>query len=97
MCDLEALEAVAPFSFFSSDIEDRVDEFSTLSVVTLCPVISGAGLAEHKVVGPEELTEGAGSDRVHGSWFKIHEDGSGDIPASSGLIEVDIDSLQLKI
>merc|ERR1719174_2883005 len=33
--DLETLEAIATFSFFTDDIEDGVDEFSTFSVVTL--------------------------------------------------------------
>ena len=95
--DLEALEAVAALSLLSGDVEDGVDEFSTLSVVTLGPVVSGSGLSEDEVVGSEELTEGSGSDGVHGSGFEIHEDGSGDVPASSGLIVVDVDPLELEV
>lgn len=95
--DLETLEAIAAFSFLSSDIEDGVDELGTLGVVALGPVVSGTGLAEDEVVGSEKLTEGASSDRVHCSGFKIHEDGTRDISSTGGLVVVDIDSFKLKI
>ena len=95
--DLESLEAVATFSFLSGNIEDGVDELSTFSVVALGPVVSGTGLAEDEVVGSEELTEGSSSDGVHGSGFEIHEDSSGDVSSSGGLIVVDVDSLELEI
>ena len=65
--------------------------------MSLGPVVSGSGLSEDKVVGSEELTEGSSSNRVHGSWLKIHKDGSGDVSSSSGFIVVDVDSLQLKV
>ena len=97
MGDLEALEAVASLSLFPGDIEDGVDEFSSLGVVSLGPVVSGTGLSEDEVVRSKELSEGSGSDGVHGSWLKIHEDSSGDVPASSGFIVVDVDSLKLKV
>ena len=97
MGDLEALEAVTAFSFFSGNIEDGVDEFSTFSVVTLGPVVSGTGLSEDEVVGSEELTEGSSSDGVHGSGFEIHEDSSGDVSSTSGFVVVDVDSLELEI
>ena len=95
--DLEALEAVAAFSFLSHDVEDGVDQFGSFGVVALGPVVSGSGLAEDEVVGSEELSVGAGSDGVHGSGFQIHEDGSGDVPASGGFVEVDIDSLKFEV
>ena len=97
MGDLESLEAVAAFSFLSSDIEDGVDEFGTFGVVTLGPVVSGTGLSEDEVVGSEELTEGSGSDGVHGSGFQIHKDSSGDVSASGSFVVVDVDSLELEI
>ena len=97
MGDLEALEAVASLSLLSGDVEDGVNEFSTLSVVTLGPVVSGSGLTEDEVIRSEELTEGSSSNGVHGSWLKIHEDGSGDVPSSGGFIVVDVDSLQLEV
>jgi len=95
--DLEALEAIATLSLLTDDIEDGVDKLSTFGVMTLGPVVTGASLAEHEVVWTEELTEGSGSDGVHGAWLKIHEDGTGDVAATSGFVVVDVDSLELEI
>merc|ERR1719389_1272089 len=95
--DLETLEAIATFSFFTDNIEDGVNEFSTFGVVTLGPVVTGTSLSEDEVVGSEELTERSSSDGVHGSGFEIHEDGSGDVTSTSGFVVVDVDSLELEI
>jgi hypothetical protein len=95
--DLETLEAVATFGFLSDDVEDGVDELSTFGVVTLGPVVTSTSLSEDEVVGSEELTERSGSDGVHGSGLEIHEDGSGDVSATGGLVVVDVDSLELEI
>ena len=97
MGDLETLEAVAAFSFLTDDVEDGVDELSTFSVVTLGPVVTGASLAEDEVVGSEELTEGSSADGVHGAGFEIHKDGSGDITATGGFVEVNVDTLELEV
>ena len=97
MGDLETLEAIATFGFLSDDIEDGVDKLGSLGVVTLGPVVTGTGLSEDEVVGSEELTERSGSDGVHGSGLEIHEDGSGDVTATSGFVGVDVDSLELEI
>lgn len=83
--DLEALEAVAALSLATDDIEDLVDQLSTLSVVTLGPVVSSTGLAEDEVVGAEELAEGTGTDGVHGTGLEIDEDGAGNILVAGGL------------
>ena len=40
---------------------------------------ASATLTKDKVVRPEELSEGAGADRVHGAWLQVHQDGSGDV------------------
>ena len=95
--DLETLEAVAAFGFFSHDIKDGVDEFGSFGVMTFGPVVTGTGLSEHEVVGSEELAERTGSDGVHGSGFEIHKDGSGYVSASGGFIIVHIDSFQLEV
>merc|ERR1711970_567638 len=95
--DLESLEAIATFGFLSDDIEDGIDEFGSLGVVTLGPVVSCSGLSEDEVVWSEELTEWSGSDRVHGSWLKIHEDGTWDVSSSGGFVVVNVDSLELEI
>jgi len=97
VADLETLKAIATFSFLSNDIEDGVDKFSTFSVVTLGPVVTSTGLTEDEVVWSEELTEWTSSDGVHGTWFKIHQDGSWDISSTSGFVVVDVDSFQLQI
>ena len=97
MGDLETLEAIATFGFLSDDIEDGVDELSSLGVVTLGPVVTGTSLTEDEVVWSEELTEWASSDGVHGTWLEIHEDSSWDVSSTSGLVVVDVDSLELEI
>ena len=74
--DLEALEAVTSFSLAANDVENLVDKFSTLGVMSLGPVVSGTGLTEDVVVGAEELAEGAGTDSVHGPGLQIDEDGT---------------------
>jgi hypothetical protein len=95
--DLETLEAIAAFSFLSDNVEDGVDEFSTFSVMTLGPVVTSTSLAENEVIGSEELTEWSGSDGVHGSWLKVHKDGSWDESTTSGFVIVDVDSLKLEV
>ena len=97
MGDLETLEAITSFSFLSDDIKDGVDELSTFGVVTLGPVVTGTSLSENEVVGSEELTEWSSSDGVHGSWLKIHEDGSWDVSTTGGFVIVNVDSLKLEI
>jgi hypothetical protein len=95
--NLETLEAIATFSFLSDDIENGIDEFSTFSVMTLGPVVTGTSLTEDEVVWSEELTEWTGTDGVHGAWLKIHKDGSWDIATTGGFVEVDVDSLELEV
>ena len=91
--ELETLEAVAGLSLLADNIEDRVNQLSTLSVVALGPVVTGSGLAEHEVIRAEELAERTSTDRVHGTGLEIHEDGTGDIASAGGLVEVHVDSL----
>merc|ERR1712057_59999 len=77
VAELEALEAIAGLGLLAHDVEHGVDELGTLGVVTLGPVITGTSLAEHEVVGAEELTEWAGTNGVHGTGLEVHEDGTG--------------------
>jgi hypothetical protein len=97
VADLESLEAVARFSFLTDNIEDGVNKFSTFGVVSLGPVVTGTSLSENKVIGTEDLTVGSRTDGVHGSGFKIHEDGTRNIASTSGFVEVNVDSLELEI
>ena len=59
---LESLQAIARLGLLTDDIEDRVDQLSSLSVVTLGPVVTGTRLAKDKVVWTEDLTEWTGSN-----------------------------------
>ncbi len=85
VADLESLEAVARLGLLAHNIENRVDQLSTLGVVTLRPVVAGPGLAENKVVGAEDLAEGTGADRVHGAGLEIHQHGAGHVTACRSM------------
>ena len=97
VCDLESLKTVTGLSLLSDNIEYGIDELSTLSVMSLGPIITSSGLSEYKVIGTEELSERSGSHGVHRTGLKIHKDGSGDVTSSGSLVVVHTDSLQLKV
>jgi len=94
---LEALKAVAALSLLADNVQNGVDELSALCVVALGPVVAGTALSEHKVVGTEQLAERARADRVHSTGLKIDKDGARHILAASGLVVVNVDTLQLEI
>ena len=96
MHELEALEAIAGLGFFTDGVQNGINEFSALSVVTLSPVVTGTRLTKDEVVGSEELTEGASANGVHGSRFKIHKDCAGNVAAACGLVVVNIDAFNLQ-
>jgi hypothetical protein len=95
--DLETLKAIARFGFFTNDVQNGIDQFGTFGVVTFGPIITGTGLSEDKVIGAEQLTEGSGTDGIHGTRFQIHKDGTRDISAAGGFVKVNVDAFQLKI
>ncbi len=92
-----APKAVAALGLLAHDIQDGIDQLGALGVVALGPVVAGSGLAEDEVVGAEELSEWPSADRVHGAGLEIHEDGARDVAAAGGLVEVDVDALQLEV
>ena len=65
--------------------------------MALGPVVTGASLAKDKVVGTEELAKGSGTDAVHGTWFQVHKDGTGHVTSTGSLVEVNVDTLELKV
>lgn len=85
--DLETLKGVTALSLATDDIQNLVDQLSTLSVVTLGPVVSGTGLTEDEVVGAEKLAKRTGADGVHSTWLEIDEDGTGNVFVAGGLQE----------
>merc|ERR1711939_108206 len=95
--ELEALKTIARLGLLADNIKNRINQLSALSVVTLGPVITGASLAEDKVVGAEELTERTSTNRVHGTRLEIHEDGTGHVATTGGLVVVHVDALQLEV
>ena len=94
---METLKAIATLSLLSDNVKNGIDELGSLGVMTLGPVVTGTGLSEDEVVWSEELSEWSSSDGVHGSWLKIHEDGSWDVSSTGGFVVVDVDSLELEI
>jgi hypothetical protein len=83
--DLETLEAVTALSLATDNINNLVNELGTLGVVTLSPVVTSTGLTENEVVGAEEVTEGTGTDSVHGTGLQVDEDGTGNVAVAAGL------------
>lgn len=60
-------------------------------------LLTRSRLAVHKVIGPEELTHGRLTHRVHGAWLQIDEHCAWHILAAACLVVVDIDALVLQI
>ncbi|KVH90437.1 hypothetical protein Ccrd_007580 [Cynara cardunculus var. scolymus] len=65
--------------------------------MSLSPIVSGTGLAEHKVIRAKDLTIGTRSDTVHGPRLKIHKNSTRNIAATGGLIEINVDTFKLEI
>ena len=57
VCQLETLEAVTALGLLPHHVKDAVHQLSSLSVVTLGPVVPGPRLTEDKVVWPEDGTK----------------------------------------
>ena len=94
---LESLKAITALSFLPDYVQNRVDEFGSLGVMSLGPVVSSSRLSEDEVVRSEDLAERSGSDGVHGSGLQVDKDSTGNVLSSGSLVEVDIDPLQLKV
>ena len=86
-----------PLRLHPHHIRHRVDELCTLGGVSLRPTVACAGLPQHKVVWPEQLSERSRTDAVHGSQLKVHENREGHVAATSGLIVVHVDTLKLEV
>ena len=87
------LQTIARFSLLADNVENGVNELGALGVMALGPVVTGARLAKDKVVGAEDLAEGAGADRVHRARLQIDQDCAGHVLAAGGLVVVNVDAL----
>jgi folylpolyglutamate synthase/dihydropteroate synthase len=85
---LEPLKAVTALSLPTNNIQNLIDKLSTLSVMSLGPVITSTGLAKNEVVGAEELTERASTDSIHSAWLQIDEYGTRNILVTGSLRHV---------
>ena len=79
VADLETLKKVASLSFLADNVEDGIYKLRTLSVVTLCPVVTGTRLAENEVVGSEELSQRTRADGIHRARFQVNKDSARNI------------------
>jgi hypothetical protein len=95
--ELEALEAIAGLGLLAHHVEHGVDELGALGVVALGPVVARAGLAEHKVVGAEDLAVGARAHGVHRAGLEVHEHRARHVAPAGRLIEVHVDALELEV
>lgn len=91
------LKAITIFRLFTDDIEDRIDQFSPLSVMSLGPVIAGPVLAEDEVVRPKDPSVWPGAQTVHSPRLEVHQHRPGDIAAPACLVVVHIYSLELNM
>ena len=91
------MQAVGALGLLADNIQNGVDELSTLRVVTLRPVVTGTTLTEDEVVRAEEVAEGARAHRVHGAGLEINEDSTGHVLVRADLVVVHVDPLELKV
>lgn len=65
--------------------------------MALGPVVAGAALPKYEIIGPENLTERAGTDRVHRARLQVDQDRTRHIFTARCLIVIDVDAFQLQI
>ena len=97
MSQLESLQTVAALGLLPDDVKDRVHQLGSLGVVTLGPVVAGPGLAEDKVVRPEESSVGSTAHTVHGAGLQVNQHSPGHVLPPAGLVVVHVDPLQLEV
>jgi hypothetical protein len=85
--DHETLETSTVISKLSDSVEGKINDFLTNGVVTSGKVVGSIFFTGDKLFGMEELSVGTSSYFIDDSGFKIDEDGSGDVLASTSLRE----------
>merc|ERR1719217_185201 len=97
VAELEPLQAIAPLRLLPHHVQHRIDQFRTLRVMSLRPIVTRPRLTEDEIVRTEELPEGAGTHAVHRTRLQIHQDRPGDVAPARRLVVVNIDPLQLQV
>jgi hypothetical protein len=59
MSELEPLQRIARLRFFTNNVENGIDEFSSFRVMSFGPVVSRSRLPEDEIVRTENLPIGA--------------------------------------
>jgi hypothetical protein len=83
--NLESLKAVTTLGFAADDVKNRVDKLSTLSVMTLRPVVTSTRLTKDEVVGTEKVAERTSTNSIHCTWLQVDEDCAGHVFVVAGL------------
>ena len=91
--DEETLETSALIGKLSDSIEAEIDDFFTDGVMSSGEVVGGIFFSGDELLWMEELSVGSGSDLINDGWFKIEEDGSWDVLASTSLGEEGVESI----
>ncbi|KAL4587729.1 hypothetical protein LXL04_000603 [Taraxacum kok-saghyz] len=91
------LQAITILGLLSNNIQNRVDQLSTFSIMSLRPIVTGTRLTKNKVIRPEDLSICSRSETVHRPWLQIHEHRAWNKPPATGLVVINIDPLKLKL
>jgi len=91
--DEESLETSALVSQLPDPVEDKIDDLLSDGIVTTGVVVGGILLSSDQLLGMEKLTVGSSTYLIDNRWFKIDEDGTGNVLASSGLAEEGVERI----
>lgn len=80
------------FDCVTYHIQYWIDQLSTFGVMSFCPVVTGARLTEYEIVRTEDLSEWSGTNRIHGAWFQIDQNGTWYVFAARCFIVVNVDT-----
>ena len=94
---MRTLQTIRALSLLADNIENGVNEFSALRVVTLRPVVTSSALTEDEVVGTEKVAEGTRANGVHGAGLQINEDSTRDVLVRADLVVVHVNPLELEV
>ncbi len=89
------LKTVAVFSFFTNYVKNRVNQFSTFGVVSLCPVIASATLTEYKIVWSENPSIRSRTDWVHSAWLQVNQNSTRNILSTYTMHSISMSNFKM--